>query len=136
MDEWFVDTAKAAIHKLSCWGTCGSESEPEPEAGEHIALHGEIADSEERAQLRRQVGSERLIRFFCRLKNDDLESPVYNTSLTLECRELRNGQAFRCRCCYRLFEVYITPHSWQNSEPLNILALNQGKKEGTQKYRW
>jgi hypothetical protein len=75
-DEWFVDTAKAAIHKLSCWGLVGLSPNPSlRRENEHIALHGEIADSEEKAQLRRQVGPERLIHFSCRLKNDDLESP-------------------------------------------------------------
>jgi len=38
-------------------GTSGSESEPEPEAEEHIALHGEISDSEE-SSTPSTVGSE------------------------------------------------------------------------------
>lgn len=73
-DGWFVDTAKAAIHKLML-GVSGSESEPEPEAEEHIVLHGEVSDSEESSGAS-TVGSEDS---FASAKNDDLESPVYFT---------------------------------------------------------
>uniref|UniRef100_A0A804QGK0 Exocyst component Exo84 C-terminal domain-containing protein n=1 Tax=Zea mays TaxID=4577 RepID=A0A804QGK0_MAIZE len=73
-DGWFVDTAKAAIHKLML-GVSGSESEPEPDAEEHIALHGEVSDSEESSGAS-TVGSEDS---FASAKNDDLESPVYFT---------------------------------------------------------
>ncbi|PWZ14031.1 Exocyst complex component EXO84C [Zea mays] len=73
-DGWFVDTAKAAIHKLML-GVSGSESEAEPEAEEHIVLHGEVSDSEESSGAS-TVGSEDS---FASAKNDDLESPVYFT---------------------------------------------------------
>ena len=56
-------------------GTSGSESEPEPKAEEHIALHGEISDSE-KSSTPSTVGSEDS---FASAKNDDLESPVYFT---------------------------------------------------------
>ena len=56
-------------------GNSGSESEPEPEAEEQIALHGEISDSEE-SSTPSTVGSEDS---FASAKNDDLESPVYFT---------------------------------------------------------
>ena len=56
-------------------GNSGSESEPEPEVEEHIALHGEISDSEE-SSTPSTVGSEDS---FASAKNDDLESPVYFT---------------------------------------------------------
>lgn len=69
-DEWFVDTAKAAIHKLML-GTSESESEPE----EHVDLHGEISDPEE-SSTTSTIGSEDS---FASAKNDDLESPVYFT---------------------------------------------------------
>ncbi|KAL6657773.1 hypothetical protein ACP70R_005553 [Stipagrostis hirtigluma subsp. patula] len=71
-DEWFLDTAKAAIHKLML-GASGSESEPEPEPDEHVVLHDEVSDSEECTST---IGSEDS---FASAKNDDLESPVYFT---------------------------------------------------------
>ncbi|GJN11331.1 hypothetical protein PR202_ga29513 [Eleusine coracana subsp. coracana] len=70
-DEWFLDTAKAAIHKLML-GNSGSESEPD----EHIALHDEISDSEESISTPSTTGSEES---FASANNDDLESPVYFT---------------------------------------------------------
>lgn len=70
-DEWFLDTAKAAIHKLML-GTSGSESELE----EHIAPHDEISDSEESTSTPSTIGSEDS---FASANNDDLESPVYFT---------------------------------------------------------
>lgn len=56
-------------------GTSGSETELDPEAGEHIALHGVVSDSEDSSTLS-TVGSEDS---FASAKNDDLESPVYFT---------------------------------------------------------
>ncbi|KAK3125405.1 hypothetical protein QOZ80_7BG0604460 [Eleusine coracana subsp. coracana] len=70
-DEWFLDTAKAAIHKLML-GNSGSESEPD----EHAALHDEISDSEESISSPSMTGSEES---FASANNDDLESPVYFT---------------------------------------------------------
>lgn len=74
-DEWFLETAKAAIHKLML-GTSGSESEPEaelePEPEEHVALHGEISDSDESIATPSTSGSEDS---FASANNDDLESP-------------------------------------------------------------
>ncbi|KAJ1291494.1 hypothetical protein BS78_02G319300 [Paspalum vaginatum] len=69
-DEWFLETSKAAIHKLML-GTSGSESEPE----EHVALHGEDSDPEE-SSTTSTIGSEDS---FASAKNDDLESPIYFT---------------------------------------------------------
>ncbi|KAG0483983.1 hypothetical protein HPP92_012067 [Vanilla planifolia] len=43
-DEWFADTAKAAINKLLL-GTSASESS-EAEPHEHMILHGEVSDAE------------------------------------------------------------------------------------------
>ncbi|XP_062189640.1 exocyst complex component EXO84C-like [Phragmites australis] len=68
-DEWFLDTAKAAIHKLML-GTSGSESEPQ----EHVAQHDEISDSEESTSTLSTIGSEDS---FASANNDDLESPAY-----------------------------------------------------------
>ncbi|CAL5083552.1 unnamed protein product [Urochloa decumbens] len=74
-DEWFLETAKAAIHKLML-GTSGSESEPEPEPEEHVALHDEISDSDESIATPSTSGSEDS---FASANNDELESPVYFT---------------------------------------------------------
>jgi len=74
-DEWFLETAKGAIHKLML-GTSGSESEPEPEPEEHVALHDEISDSDESIATPSTSGSEDS---FASANNDDLESPVYFT---------------------------------------------------------
>lgn len=74
-DEWFLETAKGAIHKLML-GTSGSESEPEPEPEAHVALHDEISDSDESIATPSTSGSEDS---FASANNDDLESPVYFT---------------------------------------------------------
>ncbi|KAM0870667.1 hypothetical protein ACQ4PT_039891 [Festuca glaucescens] len=70
-DEWFLESAKAAIHKLML-GTSGSESDLEVP----VALHDEISDSEESTSTASTVGSEDS---FASANNDDLESPVYLT---------------------------------------------------------
>nr|CAB3454688.1 unnamed protein product [Digitaria exilis] len=72
-DEWFLETAKAAIHKQML-GTSGSESELEPD--EHITLHDEMSDSGENIATPSVSGSEDS---FASANNDDLESPVYFT---------------------------------------------------------
>ncbi|KAF0905951.1 hypothetical protein E2562_008973 [Oryza meyeriana var. granulata] len=70
-DEWFLDTAKAAINKQL--GTSGSESELE----EPVAAHDEISDSEESSiSSPSTIGSDES---FASANNDDLESPVYFT---------------------------------------------------------
>lgn len=70
-DEWFLESAKTAIHKLML-GTSGSESDLEVP----IAPHDEISDSEESTSTASTVGSEDS---FASANNDDLESPVYFT---------------------------------------------------------
>ncbi|KAL6856043.1 hypothetical protein ACP4OV_018845 [Aristida adscensionis] len=79
-DEWFLDTAKAAIHKML--GASGYESElelepePEPDPEEHVVPHHEASDSEEITSTLSTTGSEDS---FASANNDDLESPVYYT---------------------------------------------------------
>uniref|UniRef100_A0ACD5ULC2 Uncharacterized protein n=1 Tax=Avena sativa TaxID=4498 RepID=A0ACD5ULC2_AVESA len=70
-DEWFLESAKAAIHKLML-GTSGSESDLEVP----VVPHEEISDSEESTSTASTVGSEDS---FASANNDDLESPVYFT---------------------------------------------------------
>lgn len=70
-DEWFHETAKAAIHKLML-GNSGSESDLE----EPIVPHDEISDTEESTSTLSTMGSEDS---FASANNDDLESPVYFT---------------------------------------------------------
>ena len=72
-DEWFLDSAKTAIHKLML-GTSGSESDLEAP----IVPHDEISDSEESTSTASTVGSEDS---FASANNDDLESPVYFTEI-------------------------------------------------------
>lgn len=68
-DEWFVDTAKAAINKLLL-GTSGSESEIDEE---HIAMHDDFSDSDDTASTLSTVES---AESFASAKMDEIESPT------------------------------------------------------------
>ncbi|KAJ0980798.1 hypothetical protein J5N97_009053 [Dioscorea zingiberensis] len=71
-DEWFLDTAKAAINKLLL-GTSGSEAS---EADEHIVIHDEISDSDETPSSPSTMHSEDS---FASANMGETESPVYFT---------------------------------------------------------
>lgn len=70
-DEWFVDTAKAAINKLLL-GTSGSESS---EPDEHIIIHDD-SDSDVTPSSPSSIES---VDSFASATMDDAESPVYFT---------------------------------------------------------
>lgn len=75
-DEWFVDTAKAAISKLLL-GTSGSESsEPEQDDG-HIIIHDDISCSDETPCS--PSSSTQSMDSFASANMEETDSPVYFT---------------------------------------------------------
>ncbi|KAL5731472.1 hypothetical protein ACHQM5_004196 [Ranunculus cassubicifolius] len=77
-DEWFVDTAKAAINKL-LMGTSGSEASDNDD-GSHMIIHDDISDSEDdddTGSCPSLTGSS--TDSFASAKMDEGESPTYST---------------------------------------------------------
>lgn len=74
-DEWFVDTAKAAINKLLLGTSASESSEPEPDG--HTIVHDDISDSD--VTPCSPSSSNRSTDSFASANMEETDSPVYFT---------------------------------------------------------
>lgn len=105
-DEWFVETAKGAIHKLM---SEASDTDDEHVIDEHIILHDEDSDSDDSPSSLSSVES---YESFASANMGDLESPtelIDPESWNSRAKLIITGHwnALRCSSIYHFRQVYL-----------------------------